>query len=245
MVNSVVFIGCGDIASRAALSLQSRSVDVLCVRRNINKLPGTLPALAADVQQPQTLQFLAESEADALVYSLAASGFNEESYTAAYLEGLQNIISACNFNQIKRLIFISSTSVYHQNDGSVIDENSTTRPKNFNGRIMLEAEQLALSTGVGTILRLSGIYGPGRTRLIDRVRDGRCTPENTDSYTNRIHVKDCAAIVAHLLLQPNVPDVIIGTDSSPATANEVESYIAQELGVENALQMQTAKSRNA
>ena len=242
MVKSVVFIGCGDIASRAALLLQSQSIEVLCVRRNANKVPDTLPAVAADVQQTDTLEFLHNSTADTLVYSLAASAFNEESYTAAYVNGLRNTIAASNFKRIKRLVFISSTSVYHQNDGSVVDEYSATNPEKFNGKIMLEAEQLALNTGVATALRLSGIYGPGRTRLIDRVRNGLCSPEDTSNYTNRIQVEDCAGLLSHLIRQETIPEIIIGTDSNPATSYEVESYIAKELGIEKSYADATNKS---
>jgi len=96
---------------------------------------------------------------------------------------------------------------------------------------MLEAERLALQTNIATVLRYSGIYGPGRTRMIDRVRNGQCTPENTETYTNRIHVADCAGFLAHLVLHNSPPELVIGSDSNPATANDVESFIAQQLGI--------------
>jgi len=214
MVNSALFIGCGDIATRAALMLQPQSIEVLGVRRNISALDNTLPAVAADVLKPDTLNFLKDANADTVVYSLAASGFSEENYRAAYVDGLKNIIHAIDLTRVKRLVFVSSTSVYHQNDGSTVTETSKTLPKYFNGRIMLEAERLALQTNIATVLRYSGIYGPGRTRMIDRVRNGLCTPENTETYTNRIHV-----------------ELVIGSDSNPATANDVESFIAQQLGI--------------
>jgi len=231
MVNSALFIGCGDIATRAALMLQPQSIEVLGVRRNISALDNKLPAVAADVLKPDTLNFLKDANADTVVYSLAASGFSEENYRTAYVDGLKNIIHAIDLTRVKRLVFVSSTSVYHQNDGSTVTETSKTLPKYFNGRIMLEAERLALQTNIATVLRYSGIYGPGRTRMIDRVRNGLCTPENTETYTNRIHVADCAGFLAHLLLHDSPPELVIGSDSSPATANDVESFIAQQLGI--------------
>lgn len=232
MTKSVVFIGCGDIATRAAVQLQQQSVEVLGVRRNIAKLPGSLPSISADVLDSSSLEFLASTRADVIVYSLAAAGFNEASYTSAYITGLQNTIKAASLKPNQRLVFVSSTSVYHQNDGSQVDESSHTQPKKFNGKIMLEAEQLALNTGIATVVRFSGIYGPGRTRLIDRVRNGQCTPEDTDIYTNRIHSADCSGLLAHLAMKASLPDLLIGSDSSPATSNEVESYIADLLVIE-------------
>ena len=232
MREKVVFIGCGDIATRAALKLQNSGTAVLGVRRQISNLPADLPATAADVLNPSSLEFLRNSDANTLVYSLAADSFNEESYLNAYVTGLNNTIQACDFGQIKRLIFISSTAVYHQNDGSQVDELSPTAPQRFNGKVMLEAEKLALATGVGTALRLSGIYGPGRLRLIDRVRKGQCSGETSATWSNRIHVEDCAGVIAHLVNQDSLPEIVLGSDSLPATSVDVESFIAEQLGVE-------------
>ncbi len=232
MREKVVFIGCGDIATRAALKLQNSGTAVLGVRRQISNLPADLPATAADVLNPSSLEFLRNSDANTLVYSLAADSFNEESYLNAYVTGLNNTIQACDFGQIKRLIFISSTAVYHQNDGSQVDELSPTAPQRFNGKVMLEAEKLALATGVGTALRLSGIYGPGRLRLVDRVRNGHCSDERSATWSNRIHVEDCAGVIAHLVNQDTLPEVVLGSDSLPATSVDVESFIAEQLGVE-------------
>jgi len=232
MREKVVFIGCGDIATRAALKLQNSGTAVLGVRRQISNLPADLPATAADVLNPSSLEFLRNSDANTLVYSLAADSFNEESYLNAYVTGLNNTIQACDFGQIKRLIFISSTAVYHQNDGSQVDELSPTAPQRFNGKVMLEAEKLALATGVGTALRLSGIYGPGRLRLVDRVRNGHCSDERSATWSNRIHVEDCAGVIAHLVNQDTLPEVVLGSDSLPATSTDVETFIAEQLGIE-------------
>ena len=226
-----MFIGCGDIATRAALKLQEGGTAVLGVRRRICDLPASLPATAADVLNPSGLGFLGNTEATTIVYSLAAGSFDEESYLNAYVTGLHNTIEACDFTHIKRLIFVSSTAVYHQNDGSLVDELSPTEPERFNGKVMLQAEKLALATGVGTALRLSGIYGPGRLRLIDRVRNGQCSDENSVTYSNRIHVEDCAGVIAHLVNQDTLPEVVLGSDSIPATSVEIETFIADQLGI--------------
>ena len=231
MNKKVVFIGCGDIATRAALKLQSGGTEVLGVRRNTNDLPEELPAKSADVLNPSSLRFLRDTDATTIVYSLAAGSFDEESYLNAYVHGLHNTIEASDFTHVKRLIFISSTAVYHQNDGSLVDELSPTLPQRFNGKIMLQAEKLALATGAGTALRLSGIYGPGRLRLIDRVRNGQCSDEDSATWSNRIHSEDCAGVIAHLINQDTLPEVVLGSDSLPATSVEVETFIAKQLGI--------------
>ncbi len=232
MQGKVVFIGCGKIATQSAITLHQDGIEVLGVRRDTNKLPHSLPSYAADVMQPESLTFLQTHTPETIVYSLAAQSFDEQSYINAYVTGLQNVIAACDLSKLKRLIFVSSTAVYHQNDGSIVDETSATQPKRFNGQIMLQAEQLALSTDIGACLRLSGIYGSGRTRMIDRVRNGQCTDESSNSYTNRIHATDCSAVLVHLVKQDALPDIIIGSDSNPGPAHEVETYIAKQLEIE-------------
>lgn len=231
MANNILFIGCGKVATGAALLLRKLNIRLHGARRDIAGLPAFMSKTAADVCNPSSLAFLQSTEADTIVYSIAAGGFDEQSYTQAYVTGLQNTLRALNLSTVKRLIFVSSTAVYHQNDGSLVDEHSATNPKQFNGKIMLEAERIAMQTGMATAVRFSGIYGPGRNRLIERVLNGHCTPEQTVSYTNRIHSQDCSAALAHLIMQPQLPPVIIATDSMPATSIEVESYIASQLNI--------------
>jgi len=232
MTDNVIFVGCGKVAIGAAQLLNQQGIKVHGVRRDVTSLPAYMQKTAADVCRPESLGFLKNANATTLVYSLAAGSFDEESYKSAYLGGLQSTINAAGSSKLKRLIFVSSTAVYHQNDSSIVDETSTTNPVRFNGRIMLEAEHTALATGIASCVRFSGIYGPGRNRLIERVRRGQCTAEDTNTFTNRIHTSDCSAALAHLITQPELPPVVLGSDSMPATSTEVESFIAQQLGVE-------------
>ncbi len=232
MTTGAIFIGCGKIATGAAAILQNQGISTTGVRRNTASLPSALPSVSADVLDPASLTFLGSSQADTIVYSLAASTYNEQSYQDAYITGLRNTINAFNQTQVKRLIFVSSTAVYHQNDGSIVDELSDTTPAKFNGKVMLEAESIARDTGIACVVRLSGIYGHGRLRMIDRVRNGQCTSEDSLSFTNRIHADDCSGILAHLTTLESVPEILIGSDSNPTTATEVETFIADTLKVE-------------
>jgi nucleoside-diphosphate-sugar epimerase len=80
------------------------------------------------------------------------------------------------------------------------------------------------------VVRFGGIYGPGRTRLIDSVRSGqaRCEP---GLYTNRIHRDDCAGVLEHLLALAAPAPLYIGVDDEPALQCEVLRWLAQQLGV--------------
>ena len=90
-----------------------------------------------------------------LVYCVAASQRDEAGYRQAYVEGLANLQAALASQDVKRILFVSSSAVYHQNDDGWVDEASTTQPPRFNGKVMLEAEQQAADsmTIPGTVVR--------------------------------------------------------------------------------------------
>ena len=92
-------------------------------------------------------------------------------------------------------VFTGSTSVYPQNDGSTVAEDSPTGGTPT-GDVLLEAERVALEAG-GGVVRLGGIYGPGRTRLIEAARTGAPTPGDPDGFINFIHRDDAAAALYH------------------------------------------------
>ena len=104
------------------------------------------------------------------------------------------------------------------------------RPSGFGGRRMLEGEAIVLGGPIpGVVLRLGGIYGPGRTSYIDRVRSGaaECPPEPV--YTNRIHRDDCAGALRHLMSLDAPRPVYLGVDHAPAETCEVLHWLAEKL----------------
>jgi nucleoside-diphosphate-sugar epimerase len=171
---------------------------------------------------------------DGIVYSTSPSGGAEEAYEAAYVTGLENLLAAVG-GQSLRVILTSSTAVYGQSDGEWVDETSTTEPASATARVVLAGERLLAASGLSTTsVRFGGIYGPGRTRLIERVRRGGATlsaPSVPPQFTNRVHVDDCAGILRHLLGLSDIAATYNGVDSDPATADDVDRWLATELGV--------------
>ena len=101
---------------------------------------------------------------------------------------------------------------------------------------ILAAEEQLLSSGLSaSVVRFAGIYGIPGGRLLSRIRRGELCPAEPVSYTNRIHRDDCAGFLAHLFLKAQAGDelerVYIGVDDLPAPRYEVESWLADELGV--------------
>ena len=115
---------------------------------------------------------------------------------------LLNTLASLN-TQPRLIVFVSSTSVYGQKDASWVNEDSPAEPVSYSGKRLLEAEQLLLDSP-HTIcnVRFSGIYGPGRQRLIRQVIEGHGTAKEPLLYSNRIHADDCAGVLAHLIELP-------------------------------------------
>ena len=202
----IAIIGCGDIGIRTARILLDSGHDVAGIRRNTARLPDWLPSITADVCDRQSLDFLSTRPFDIVLYILSAGAFNETAYRNAYVTGVANTLDALGSQRatLQRFIYVSSTSVFHQNDGTVVDENSSTKPVSFNGRLVLEGESVVRALSNGTVVRFSGIYGPERTRMIERVRKNMLSEPGDTTYTNRIHVDDCAGVLAHMVNQATV-----------------------------------------
>ena len=130
---------------------------------------------------------------------------------------------------LERVFFTSSTAVYGQSNGEWVDESSATEPTGFNGKVLLEAEQLVSDAPeLGVNVRLSGIYGPGRTRLVRKVWSGEATA--TGGWTNRIHVEDCAGALHHLMGLSNPAPLYLGSDDLPVRTVDVVNWMAEKLG---------------
>lgn len=235
---SVLIVGCGDVGGRLAAQLQAANWQVSGLRRNVAQLPAGVAGIAADLSNAACPSAWPTVAPDYLVYCVAASQHDEAGYRAAYVDGLRHVLGWLGEQgqQPRRLLFVSSSSVYAQKDGEWVDETSVTEPEGYSGRLMLEAEQVALNSAVpATIVRLTGIYGPGREWLLTQVRQGYRVTETPPLYGNRIHAEDAAGLLAYLLQADSdgraLEDCYIGVDDAPAPLFEVVAWLREYLGV--------------
>ncbi|MAM58987.1 MAG: NAD(P)-dependent oxidoreductase [Salinicola sp.] len=238
MKKTTLILGCGDIGTQLGKQLIDAGHRVIGARRNVGALDGTgIEAVALDVTDEAALAAL--PDADIIVYAVTADRFEESAYETAYPTGLKAVLETfgARENKPERVLFVSSTSVYAQQGGEEVDESSETDPHGFSGTLMREAEQALLAHDLpGTAVRFSGIYGPGRDRLIRQVSEGRIAASNPPMYSNRIHRDDCAGVIAHLIQlslegKPLEP-VYLASDCDSAPLHEVMAWIAKRLKVE-------------
>lgn len=230
----ILIVGAGDVGGNLAACLSGKGHEVWGVRRTAQTTADGTRWLQADVTNPETLVNLPVA-CDVVVYSVASPVFSKEGYHAYYYQGMCNVLAALQGPAPKRVIFVSSSSVYHQTGGEWVDETSPTEPTSFAGKEMLAAEQALLKHEFpGTAVRFTGIYGPGRNRLIEQARHGgHCDPE-PPIWTNRIHRDDCVGvldlIISKVLAGEPVDDLYLATDNEPAPLFDVLEWLKDRIG---------------
>jgi nucleoside-diphosphate-sugar epimerase len=135
----------------------------------------------------------ASGDFDVVILSVSSRGGDEAVYRRLYFDGARNLLRL--FSRAS-LIFTSSTSVYAQNDGSVVDESSPAEPRHAKGQILRDTEELVLAAG-GIVARLAGIHGPNRSFFLTRFLEGAGIDGSNDRFINQVHRDD---IVDALLL---------------------------------------------
>jgi nucleoside-diphosphate-sugar epimerase len=166
---------------------------------------------------------------------LFAVGFDRqggETIQRVYVEGLRAVLAALNF-PLERFIYISSTGVHGQCDGSWVDESSACQPTRDGGEAHLQAEGLLAEHRIGAqavVLRLAGIYGPGRVPRRRDLERGGPLPV-ADGFLNLIHVEDAVEVVLAAEKQAASPSTFLVADGHPVRRREYYLELARLLGL--------------
>jgi nucleoside-diphosphate-sugar epimerase len=229
----ILIAGAGYVGGALAALLAGDGHTVWALRRSPAGLPRGVRPFAADLSVRASLERLPPG-LDYVFYTAAPDHGDEAGYRAAYVDGLGNLLAVLERSRERprRILFTSSTAVYAQQEGEWVDEESPTEPRGYAGRLLLEAERLlADSPFPSTSVRLGGIYGPGRTRLLDQVASGAATcPPGGVQWSNRIHRDDCAGVLRHLISAPSAAGLYLGVDREPAPLCHIMRWIARRLG---------------
>ncbi|WP_035763582.1 SDR family oxidoreductase [Arthrobacter sp. H20] len=228
---TVLIAGCGDLGTEAGLRFAAAGHRVIGWRRSPEKLPADIEGAAVDLtgELPRL-----PVDTSIVVLATAADGRTEDAYRAAYLTATTNVLDALDRDGVKaHVLLVSSTAVYGGEEGEWVDESTPVSPGTATATILASAEdQLRARRPDATILRLSGIYGPGRTRLIDQLRAGTAVIPEEIQWTNRIHRDDAAEAIVHLTTRVADPGpVYVGVDNEPVSQGEVLKYLAGEMGL--------------
>lgn len=231
----------GDLCSRVGNALARDSWEVLGIRRTpvSKELAGATTWYQADLSSPQSLSFLADKAFAGVSHVLYAPSPDSRSaahYEKVYPQGLRALLTklptSC-IGRLQRCVLVGSSAVWAPSDAWV-DEDTPATAANFRARAVLQAEEILhthVPLGAGVALRLSGLYGPGRTYLLNALRAGTIpAPEGPGHWSNRIHIDDAASACAHLLTLPAPKPLYIGTDNCPLPTSTLYDSVAGLLG---------------
>lgn len=233
----VLVVGCGDLGTEIIKLLATSGHTLVGVRVSSKPLPNNLPCIQADVTQSASLKPLHVLHPDIVIYCVSASAQSDESYRAHYVDGLRHVLETqANNPYLRHVFFVSSTRVYGQLTNDLLNESDPALPNDYGGKRLLEAESLLKELACGTtVIRLTGIYGPGRLYMINLAKDTFRWPK-VNRWTNRIHRDDAARFIAFLcekvISGQIIQDYYIGTDDMPVLQFEVLSWIAQQLNID-------------
>jgi nucleoside-diphosphate-sugar epimerase len=189
---SILILGCGYLGQPVAKLWQQQNRRVFALTRDAAHLPDGIEPILGDVLKPDTLRAL--PEVDTVLYAIGFDRTSGASMRAVYVDGLAHVLA--NLPTPRRFLYVSSSSVYGQTDGSWVDEMSPTEPMEESGRIVLDAEKtLRAQLPSAILLRFAGIYGPGRLLRRQTIEKGEPIVGDADKWLNLIHVDDGANAV--------------------------------------------------
>ncbi len=234
----VLVAGCGWLGTAIARALVARGERVTGIRRDPPRAAALAPLgiepLALDLTAPGAQARL--PAADAIVACQSASADGAAAYRAAYVDANRTLLAAGARCGARAFVYTGSTGVFGQRDGSDVDEATPPAPSSAGAEVLVEAERLVTRAAGpalrASVVRLSGLYGPGRAGIVERVRTGALAlGPGDDAWMNFCHLEDAVAFVVAALDRARPGAIHHGSDARPARRREVVEWIAARIGV--------------
>jgi nucleoside-diphosphate-sugar epimerase len=233
----VLILGCGYVGLSLGRRLRAAGHEVVGARRSDSGLAEVreagLEAARLDLTHPEELDALGGAF-DAVINTVSSSRGGAAVYRQVYLEGMRHLVAWSRSRSLKKLIYTSSTSVYGQTDGGWVDEASPAETVGETGRLLIDTERELLrahgEAGVpGVVLRVAGIYGPGRGHLFQQFVRGEARLESGNRWINMVHLEDVAGAIATVLDRGRAGEIYNVADDEPVTQRDFLRHFADSL----------------
>ncbi|MGA2177700.1 MAG: SDR family oxidoreductase [Verrucomicrobiota bacterium] len=235
----VLIVGCGYVGLPLGAELARLGHEVFGVTRSAERgaelQARGLQPLTADVTRPGDLARLPQG-LDWVVNTVSSNKGGLEEYRKVYLGGTRNLLAWLEAAPPKKFVHAGSTSVYGQTDGSVVKENSPVEPSSELGRVLAHTECLVLDAArerkfPGIVLRIAGIYGPGRGHLFLQYLKGEARiPGHGERLMNMIHRDDVVACLLTALKSGRPGEIYNAVDDEPVTQLHFFRWLSETLG---------------
>jgi nucleoside-diphosphate-sugar epimerase len=235
----VLIIGCGYVGLPLGAELVRLGHEVFGLNRSPDRAPelrarGIQP-LVGDITRPETLAAL-PPRWDWVVNTVSSSKGGVEDYHRVYVQGTRHLLQWLAASPPRKYACAGSTSVYGQTDGSLVKETSPAEPADGLGRTLLAAEQLLLEAARDTqfsavILRVAGIYGPGRGHLfLQYLKDGARITGRGERLLNMIHRDDVVNCLVAALRSGRAGEIYNAVDDEPVPEIHFFRWLSETLG---------------
>lgn len=251
-MKTLLLVG-GDLCMRTAAILNPEHWEFIGVRRRPMQYDPDDGILwhQANLWDRLSLSFLGRDEfpeVTHILYAPAPAGRTDRDYAEIYSFGLARVLDSLPrrcVDRLQRCVLVSSSAVWGPSNDWV-NEDTPVQKTNFRAKSLLDAEAALgalVGPGIGTTLRLSGLYGPERLRLIKGLRQGTIrAPEGPGHWANRLHIDDAALACAHLLALPDPDPLYIGTDDHPTSTADLYDSLADLAGAQRPARQPQAPS---
>ena len=230
----LLIIGCGDVGLRMVRALRGRwRIYALTHSENRHALlraEGIVP-VTGDLDRPETLDRFAGLAQDVVHFAPPPRSGTRDTRTANLIRAF-----AKRGSLPQRMVYISTSGVYGDCGGAMVDETRCAKPSSDRGRRRLDAEWQLRAWGAETgvhvsILRVPGIYAAERLPLA-RLRAGTPALETAqDSYTNHIHADDLVRTVIAALSRGRGGRAYNASDDSWMKMGDYFDLVADEFGL--------------
>ena len=244
---SVIIFGCGYLGTALAEHLLNQGVKVAALTRNAEKAADlrkmglerrtgydkpAIEVIEGDLDSNDWHERV-EGCYETVVNCVSSAGGGLAGYQKSYVDGQRSILEWAKSQSIRSYVYTSSTSVYSQDDGLLIDERADTSGAPATGQLLLESEVMLAESNISPkwyVLRLAGIYGEGRHFLLNQIREAKGEiPGSGDYAMNMIHIEDIISAICAALCADAASDVYNITDDAPTIKAEVLAYLAEAM----------------
>jgi len=242
----IILVGCGDIGERVARLAIARGDEVWGVVRNPARAEALqnlgMRVLLADLDSHMPIDGLPTAGADVIYLAPPPGGGESDprvrTFAASVLPG----------EEPAKVVYVSTSGVYGDCGGAIVDEQTPIHPQTARARRRVDAETLLSEWGIHrgipvAILRVTGIYGPGRFPLARLQERHPVLCEEEAGLTNRIHADDLAAICLAAAERAPAGAVYNVSDGHPTSMTDYFNRVADAFGFPRPPQVDMAEAR--
>ena len=231
----ILIVGCGQLGFSIVKNADPDIFKLYGFSRSLRKSPPSIEMHQVDILKTEAIDAIKLINPEIIIYAVSADTQSIESYQEHYVAGLKNTYEAIlELDHFKHLFFVSSTRVYGQKTTKILSELDIAEPSDYGGEALMEAETVARQLkDKATILRLSGIYGPNRKRMIQLAQSNPGNWPATNNWSNRIHEEDAARFIVFLMkrimMNESIEPLYLVTDGVPTKQYDVLTWIRNRL----------------